>query len=709
MGMIDAFLQLSINRQIQFGIISVVFCSIGIFLCLVIINIIVELCTIYNYFDNFLQIDEKKTIENIEQLTESTESGLEILMKYEALFYQKLYLNYHKEGVFNFSGNDELLTKHFIYNKSEYFTNFSACKADKICVFQNDGDDDDKYRNYLMIIYPVMQVTIYSKTMTDSAQTMFKNGQFFRNNSFYFFPNKDLGKDTKINGSYTSDKYNNIINKIVEDSYYDFIYLVPILNSNYSSEDIKKDYYQITKENPIPINYFHTNYEKYSPLVKTNDSIPISIANIIFKNNTTIDHTKNDKEVITYLMSNVEAVINFDLSDSVFENIISALMSLVPDSYIIISSIHFEKDTLTLQHLEKNFNPNFIITPFICNLLLKSANLNDINFRPNKTNNITDINECIAGTNDNYLHYKDSMNINIMNRSKIAFSILNYNKERENEKIKKRKLLLETKYKFYKTFYPKNETFRMESSNINFLSNWLLGNYIIYNSRQTVNNAHIIYYECLGYCFSVLYCNFILWFSIFFYVFFTVMFISHSISHPIDVLILSVSLSDKDREEKSGKDIHSNLMQISYKDDDTINDFFILCKKLILGLFKQDNNSITKKKPINSYNNISLTKSNNMIINESEILKGVKANEINYFEDNTKNSNEEATPRNIQEGLQQPGKKVKFKTSNFHVLSKPLFSDKFYNMNKEYLAKDNEYYHILLNELNNKNKKNSEK
>ena len=102
------------------------------------------------------------------------------------------------------------------------------------------------------------------------------------------------------------------------------------------------------------------------------------------------------------------------------------------------------------------------------------------------------------------------------------------------------------------------------------------------------------------------------------------MFISHSISHPIDLLILSVSMSGKDKEEKSGKDLHSNLMQISYKDDDTINEFFILCKKLILGLFKQDSNNNNKKNRINSYNNISLIKSNNMIINEQEILKGTK-------------------------------------------------------------------------------------
>lgn len=702
MGMIDAFLQLSINRQIQFGIISVVFCSVGIFLCLVIINIIVEFCAIYNYFDNFLQIDEKTTIENIEQLTESIESGLEFSMKYESLFYQKLYLNYHKENVFNVTLDDQLLTKNFDYDPNKYFVDFENCNIDKICAYPHDNDDIN-YKQYLMIIYPVMQVTIYSKTMTDSAQTMFKDGQFLRNNRLYFFPNK------KLNSTYNLDKYTKNINKIVEDSYYDFIYLVPILNSYYSSGDIKKHYYQLVKENPIPINYFHTKYEEYTPLEKNDDYIPISISNVIFNKDITIEDIKTDTEAINYLNQKVESIITFDLSDSVFENIISALMSLVPDSYIIISSTHFEKDEITLQHLETNFNPNYIITPFICNLLLKSANLNVTNFSPEKINNITDINECITGTNDNYLNYKDTMNINIMNRTKIDFSISNYNYKIEDEVIKKQELLLETKYKFYKTFFPKNETFRMESLNINFFSNWLLGNYIIYNSRLTVNNAHIIYYECLGYCFSVLYCNFILWFSIFFYVFFTVMFISHSISHPIDVLILSVSLSDKDREEKSGKDIHSNLMQISYKDDDTINDFFILCKKLILGLFKQDNNSITKKKPINSYNNISLTKSNNMIINESEILKGVKTNEINYFEDNNKNSNEETTPRNNQEGLQVSGKKVTFKTSNFNVLSKPLFSDKFYNTNKEYLAKDNEYYHILLNELNNKNKKNSEK
>ena len=40
------------------------------------------------------------------------------------------------------------------------------------------------------------------------------------------------------------------------------------------------------------------------------------------------------------------------------------------------------------------------------------------------------------------------------------------------------------------------------------------------------------------------------------------------------------------------------------------------------------------------------------------------------------------------------------------VLSKPIFTNKFYNWNEYQLTKDNDYYQILKNELGEKNKKN---
>ena len=105
MGMIDAFLQLSINRQIQFGIISVVFCSISIFLCLVIISVILQFCSVYFYFENIIQNDENDTIENVEKLTEAIETAIEVSAKAESLFLRQLEENYHRTDIYFNNGS----------------------------------------------------------------------------------------------------------------------------------------------------------------------------------------------------------------------------------------------------------------------------------------------------------------------------------------------------------------------------------------------------------------------------------------------------------------------------------------------------------------------------------------------------------------------------------------------------------------------------
>ena len=154
---------------------------------------------------------------------------------------------------------------------------------------------------------------------------------------------------------------------------------------------------------------------------------------------------------------------------------------------------------------------------------------------------------------------------------------------------------------------------------------------------------------------------------------------------------------------KSSKELNKYLKNISYKDDSTINDLFILCKKLIIGGFKregeEDFQQKKKIKSINAYNNISLVKTNNMIINESEIMKGEKKQEINYFEKSSLNKNKQFLNLNSHSSENSE------KKFNFRILSGPLFTGKFYQYNKGYLIKDKEYFDILTNEVMARKKK----
>jgi hypothetical protein len=154
--------------------------------------------------------------------------------------------------------------------------------------------------------------------------------------------------------------------------------------------------------------------------------------------------------------------------------------------------------------------------------------------------------------------------------------------------------------------------------------------------------------------------------------------------------------------DNSSKELNKYFKNISYEDDSTINDLFILCKKLILGGFKSEEDYKQKKKTkkMNSYNNISLVKSNNMIINETELLKGEQEQENNFSEDPGLLNYKNKFISNIANHSINEMKKL-----NFKVLSNSKVFGKFYQNNKKYLIKDKECFDILNNEIISQKKK----
>ena len=117
---------------------------------------------------------------------------------------------------------------------------------------------------------------------------------------------------------------------------------------------------------------------------------------------------------------------------------------------------------------------------------------------------------------------------------------------------------------------------------------------------------------------------FSLWVCIFIYILIKLFLIADRISSPIRKLIKNISLSQSNFIKDELK-----LEQIYYKEDKDINDLFQLCQKLILGGFKKTINN-QKKNKLNVYNNISKVKTNNMAINENQIIieRNQKYNEI---------------------------------------------------------------------------------
>ena len=213
------------------------------------------------------------------------------------------------------------------------------------------------------------------------------------------------------------------------------------------------------------------------------------------------------------------------------------------------------------------------------------------------------------------------------------------------------------------------------------------------------------------------------------YTIITVWFISHSISRPIDKFI-SIG---KDNNGKHGKDLHKDFEMITYNDDYIINSLLISCKRLFFGKGRNEKRKVNKqRKLMNAYNNISQIKSNDMIIDEKEIIKKVNKKEINFFEkyepskddnnrvrksnvtENEYNNHIHSTITNINNNNNVNNTKISYKTNNhimniedidYFLLSKHFIMEKIPSWN-ETLTRDNEYYVLLMNEL--KSKKNND-
>ena len=143
----------------------------------------------------------------------------------------------------------------------------------------------------------------------------------------------------------------------------------------------------------------------------------------------------------------------------------------------------------------------------------------------------------------------------------------------------------------------------------------------IYNNILIINNIiDRITYKSISYITAF---TFMLWLIIMVFIFIKLYLVADNISSPIRKLIKNISLS------QGNFNNNENFEKIYYSEDKDINDLFQLCQKLIIGGFKKRNYN-KKQTKLNVYNNISKVKTNNMIINENDIInqRNQKYNEI---------------------------------------------------------------------------------
>ena len=160
--------------------------------------------------------------------------------------------------------------------------------------------------------------------------------------------------------------------------------------------------------------------------------------------------------------------------------------------------------------------------------------------------------------------------------------------------------------KIYQYFSPSH--FIRSLTNSQFFSSLSFYLYIIKISNNLSTSIHSIKLLFFDLGILIVLSSLLIWIVIAVVLAFRIRAVSNSISAPINQLIQNIS----------NKNTKQSNSVITYKDDKDINDLFKLCQVLISGGFSQNEGS-AHGAGVNVYNNVTIVKSNNMMINEYDI------------------------------------------------------------------------------------------
>ena len=618
-----------------------------------------------------------------------------------------------------------------------------------------DNEDFKKLLNYYNLISPLLNSTLSENCVGIFNLRQYHNLQFYKK----FYSNNEYIGDilffagtnkTPINQLFNETSYQNTITSNILDNLLNIFLVIPSFNKKldrkYILNNLNSEFLSVPQ---ITSKYISQNDESNPYIIKQNEKlIKIKQNNLYFEskvfNFKAIDiepissfaqQLKNDNSIEDYnniinnisqiFLENMKDLIVIKWSDSFFENLVNDIFEKYKNELNIFSLL-FSPYASIKENIMNNANYFFddkngifltqnILEGFACIYLIKKElSKKETDFE--RLNSFS-IEACSIKFDEDFEEYlqNNKTEIDIYERKKVKVGFIKYDIEYkyyflENGNEKKEPELRKISFDLSSSKDKGNEKYKNSfkifqgiypSNSINLFSSYLYNNFIFINFYFTnlfsnYLNMESIRNVCYTYFFQIiLISSAILWVIILLIIIIIVLKISHSISDPIDKLIQPVPMNDN-----SSRELNKYFKNISYTDDSTINELFVLCKKLIIGGFKSEEDYKQKKKNkmINSYNNISLVKTNNMIINEDEIMKGVKKQEINFFE--KQNTNQNYFGQLIKKSAD------KVRKLNYKVLSGPLFTGKFYQNNKRNLIKDKEYYDLLNNEMISQKKKN---
>ena len=506
--------------------------------------------------------------------------------------------DFGKEILNTFNINSDEINKHFKF----FFDSSDLCSehgSKCYFIFAEEKNINDSTKRLLYYLLPLIDISL------DMYAYNKENFKIF--NKFHFYE--------KENRAYISYKYNK------EDINKNFANLFPptlLMNNSINSlineipliEDLNKiKIDELTNEKFFKQNIFTLFHE--AALEKFIDPFYKNFQQIFHFGSFLFDKEKfNDNDIVNIsniMYSNLENYLSFDMnldSLSFFTlNFIqrngAVLIFLIGNDFLFTASESVCRlgDFYNFTYSDYSINNNLSFS--IKYLSMDKIQLNSISdcFSNEKLIDIL--------SSDNEYNYK----------LKILADIYKYNYNKDfNSNIK---------IKMLRTLSP-NKFMRYSFLRLKFYST-----FSIYLLVVKVHNNIVVMHQIIDRLTFRAICHitlltFLLWLLIYFIVFFKLYLVADRISSPIRKLIQNISQS-----QGNFNNDDSNIENIYYKEDKDINDLFQLCQRLILGGFKKKKLA-RKKDKLNVYNNVSKIKTNNMIINEKDIVsqRNEKYNEI---------------------------------------------------------------------------------
>ena len=605
---------MSINKQLYFGIFGI--CALFGGLCLFLILLAstklffsynIKIKSVFNEIDtNIVSLNGENADLFGQLLLNQGKFETFLLRKY----FNTLYEEYGKDLLNYINIDENEINKHFKISTSEQ----NECDEENskcFFVFSETGTINDLTKKILYFLMPIIDISLETHSFNKDNFLIFNKFNFFEKESKAFISYKYNKNDIDKNFDYSKPA-----SEIMKNVFISFLgtkNLIEKLNEIKINEITN---YKCFKENTYTI-FPAFSYNLFIDPYYKNLSRTFHFGSFQFNKNEFKDNENVNLAKINY--ENLENYLTFDMKVdylSIFSlNFIErngvVLIYIITNDYksTASKSICRLTDFLNYTYSDNSMNNNL-------NFSVELLGIDEFQFY--------DVGECFGNLKIQQVIPSDS---DYDYSLKILSNIYKYNYNKDiNNKIVVKIIRYSTPNKFIKAF----TKIRFYSS---FSAYFVVAK--IYNNIMVINNLiDRITYRSIAY---ITIFTFLLWLFIFIFILIKLYLVADRISSPIRKLIKNISLSQGNFNNDG-----ANLEKIYYREDKDINDLFQLCQRLIIGGFKKRNN-IPKQNRLNVYNNITKVKTNNMIINENDILiqRNQKYNEI--FEKGNELENKEDT------------------------------------------------------------------